>query len=181
MDTPDAFMIAFNATIGHEGDTLDLDPQDRGNWTSGRVGVGELRGSKYGIAAAFHPDVDIASLTRAEAEAIYRREYWAPIRGDALPGPLAVMVLDAAINCGVGAAARLVQQAVGVFEDGVIGAMTLNGVRTACMTRGLDSVCSEFLARRIVYEAATPAFRRDTLGLARRLSAQPYDAMKAAA
>ena len=34
---------AFKITVGHEGG-LTLHRQDRGNWTSGKVGVGELKG-----------------------------------------------------------------------------------------------------------------------------------------
>ena len=41
---------ALDETWGHEGG-LSLDPNDRGNWTGGKKGSGELRGTKYGIAA----------------------------------------------------------------------------------------------------------------------------------
>ena len=38
--------------FGHEGG-LSLDPNDRGNWTSGVIGKGELKGTKFGIASVF--------------------------------------------------------------------------------------------------------------------------------
>lgn len=77
---------------------------DPGNWTGGAVGVGTLKGTKYGISAASYPALDIAALTQAEAEAIYRRDYWEPSGAAALAWPLCLLVLDTAVLHGVGAA-----------------------------------------------------------------------------
>lgn len=104
---------------------LSLDPQDRGNWTGGRVGVGELRGTKYGISAAAHPDLDIAALTLAAAQGLFEREYWNPIQGARLPAPLAVCVADDAYNHGVDLAVRTLQHVLGVRVDGQVGEQTL--------------------------------------------------------
>jgi hypothetical protein len=57
--------------------------------------------TKYGIAKASHPNVDIANLTREQATQIYYKEYWLPIGGDALPQPIALVVFDSAVNVGV--------------------------------------------------------------------------------
>lgn len=50
--------------------------------------------TKYGITKREYPDLDIANITVADAVAIYRRDYWAKIRGDDLeygPGDNAVI------------------------------------------------------------------------------------------
>ncbi len=174
-----AFGVAFAATLRHEGGALDLTASDRGNWTGGKVGSGSLRGSRFGISAAAYPDLDIAGLTLADAETIYRRDYWTAIRGDGLPAPLAVMVFDSAVNNGVEAAATLLQASVGAVEDGVIGPATLAAVDAWAARRGVSGLCTEFLARRIVLMASIPEWGRDALGFARRLAAQPYNAMTA--
>ena len=44
------FILSFDRVIGHEG-LFQNDRDDRGNWTSGKIGVGELKGTKFGIAA----------------------------------------------------------------------------------------------------------------------------------
>ena len=49
-------------TLHHEGG-LSLDRRDTGNWTGGKVGLGRLVGTKYGIAASAHPMLDIRGLT----------------------------------------------------------------------------------------------------------------------
>jgi lysozyme family protein len=62
--------------------------------------------TNYGIAKRSHPNVDVAQLTRSEAALIYRAEYWDPIEGDALPEPVALALLDFAVNSGVSRAVR---------------------------------------------------------------------------
>ena len=56
------FEDAFARLIGNEGE-FDDSPKDRGNWTGGAIGVGELRGTKYGISAAAFPTLDIKAIT----------------------------------------------------------------------------------------------------------------------
>ena len=104
---------SFAVTQVEEGrSALSLDRNDSGNWTGGRVGVGRLEGTKYGISASAYPSVDIPGLTEAQAMALYRRDYWAMVAGDDLPIGLDCCLTDAAFNMGVGAAQRLAAQAI---------------------------------------------------------------------
>ena len=103
---------AFRIIIGHEGGFTD-DRRDRGNWTSGKIGVGQLKGTKYGIAAHAYPSLDIRNLTLQDARAIYKRDYWDRINADDLSAPLALAAFDAAVNSGVGAAKRWLAQCGG--------------------------------------------------------------------
>lgn len=102
--------IAF--TLEQEGGLVD-DPNDPGGLTN------------FGISQAAYPDVDIRALTRPDAESIYHRDYWATIAGDTLTGGVDLMVFDMAVNAGVGLSARLLQQCIGVGQDGAIGPETL--------------------------------------------------------
>lgn len=81
------------------------DPRDRGNWTSGTIGEGELRGTKYGISAAANPDLDIKNLTWAEADDIYVERYWIPSgaaeRWDQGLLALALVIMDGSLHSGV--------------------------------------------------------------------------------
>ena len=92
-------------TLRHEGG-LSLDRRDPGNWTGGKVGLGRLVGTKYGIAASAHPMLDIRSLTLDDAAAIYWRDYVVRPGFDALPLPLLLVVFDTGVNCGTGRAKR---------------------------------------------------------------------------
>lgn len=75
---------------------------DPGNWTGGRVGVGQLKGTKYGIAANTYPHLDIKNLTLADADAIYIRDYWPKAWGDDWPEGFDQITYDATVNSGPG-------------------------------------------------------------------------------
>ncbi|HLH50294.1 MAG TPA: glycosyl hydrolase 108 family protein [Roseiarcus sp.] len=102
----------FLATMKWEGgDRLSLDPRDPGNWTGGRRGVGALKGTKWGVAAATHPSLDIAALSADQALAIFLVNYWGPVGGDDLPAGLDHCVSDDAYNAGPSAALRRLRKA----------------------------------------------------------------------
>ena len=86
-------------TLRYEG-KLSMVRKDPGNWTGGAVGKGVLRGTKFGIAAASHPTLDIQALTLAQASEIYWREYCLAPGFDRLALPLAMVVFDAGVMSG---------------------------------------------------------------------------------
>jgi lysozyme family protein len=89
------------------------DPSDPGGLT------------KFGLDQRSHPNVDIRNLTEAQAREIYRHDYWNKIKADKISEPLDMVVMDIAVNNGVGRASKWLQGAVGAKEDGVIGPITL--------------------------------------------------------
>lgn len=112
----------------HEGG-YSSDRNDPGNWTGGVVGKGQLKGTKYGIAANSYPSLDIKNLTQAQAKAIYRKDYWNKLSCDDLPDGLDYTVFDSGINNGVNRAGKFLQSLVpGVRLDGVVGEATLKRV-----------------------------------------------------
>lgn len=118
------FKACMDEIFAHEGG-LSMIRSDPGNWTGGKVGVGELRGTKYGIAAHANPGVDIQNLTKAQAREIYRRQYWAKVRGDDLPAGVDLVAFDPAVNSGVRRGSQWLQRALGVTADGKIGPITV--------------------------------------------------------
>ncbi len=121
------FDQAFERLIGVEAG-FTKDPKDPGNWTSGRVNVGELKGTKYGIAASTYPHEDIANLTLERAKSIYYVDWWLAAGGDVLDSAIMYQLWDFAINSGMGNAKRMLQRTVGVTDDGKVGPVTLAAV-----------------------------------------------------
>lgn len=121
------FDQAFERVIGHEGG-FDDNPKDRGNWTSGKIGVGQLKGTKYGVSAATYPTLDIANLTLEDAKRLYLRDFWGSAGCDLVPIGMKFDLFDTAVNSGPGMAVRLLQRAAGVIDDGVIGPKTMLAV-----------------------------------------------------
>lgn len=121
------FDQAFAFIVGEEG-KLSTDPGDKGNWTGGRVNVGTLKGTKYGISAAAYPNEDIANLSLDRAKSFAKRDYWDHVSGDSLPAVIAFGLFDAAYNEGVSESIRLAQKALGLTVDGVFGQATFRGL-----------------------------------------------------
>lgn len=125
--------IALVNTFGHEGGYQNL-RTDSGNWTGGKIGAGEQRGTKYGIAAASYPREDIRNLTVQRAAQIYRRDFWGALRLDDVQSQIvANEIFDAAVNMGTGYQAKALQRAINragwpmppIAVDGAIGPATI--------------------------------------------------------
>ena len=171
-----AFDQAFSILIGHEGGFARTQ-QDSGDWTGGIVGVGTLNGTAWGISAASYPTIDIEHLSQDDAKAIYRRDYWAPVHGDDLPPPLALLVFDAAVNNDVKRATRWLQTAVGTTPDGQIGPATLAAIPIAVAHEGGAALCAEYMAQRMNFMGGLPSWRTFGLGWSRRLAMLPFQTL----
>jgi lysozyme family protein len=121
MDFNEAFIILFK----NEG-TLSIDKNDPGNWTSGAVGHGVLKGSKYGISAATYPDLDIPNLTIDDAKLIYKRDFWDKLKLDRLPNDISFDMFDCAVNAGISRAIKILQTTIDSKPDGIMGQDTIS-------------------------------------------------------
>ncbi|MBL8564732.1 MAG: TIGR02594 family protein [Hyphomicrobiaceae bacterium] len=68
---------------------------------------------------------------------IYQTRYWQPAGCALMPGALAFMHFDAAVNHGVGSAVRMLQEAVGAAVDGEIGPETRGAIARAPIRKTL--------------------------------------------
>jgi len=125
---------AIDFVLSYEGGFVD-NPADPGGATN------------WGISARSYPKLDIKNLTKEEAQEIYRCDYWNAVHGDELPGPLAMVAFDAAVNQGAGTAKRMLQVALDVTTDGIIGPRTIK----AAHDRGLDAVVRLLTERAVWY------------------------------
>lgn len=145
------FDRAFEIVIESEGGYAD-DQSDPGGETN------------FGISKRAYPKEDIRFLTLDRAKEIYKRDYWDAIRADELPYPINILIFDAAVNQGKKAAVRMLQEALKITVDGVIGKQTIKAVVAAS-----DSVCADYLSIRAVRYAGTHQFQRFGRGWMKRL------------
>jgi lysozyme family protein len=129
MGTDRAFEVAVAETLLHEGGYVD-DPDDPGGET------------KFGIAKRYHPDVDVESLTPAQARWIYYHEYWKPHGYAHLPAPVGAKLFDIGTNMNRADVHRALQRALRagghpVVEDGIIGPVTHGAVDDVAAQIGL--------------------------------------------
>lgn len=107
--------------LRHEGGYVDH-PRDPGGATNKGITLATLaayRGQPVTKA-------DVKALGLDEVAAIYRRNYWARIGGDALPSGLDYALFDLAVNSGVGKATR--------YRDATTGAPA-DRIRAVCTRR----------------------------------------------
>ena len=105
---PSRFEACIPLILAAEGGFVN-DPRDPGGATNHgitRRTLAEWRGQPVSIA-------EVRALSVAEAGAIYRARYWAPLGCDALPAGVDLMVFDFGVNAGPARALRLLRQASG--------------------------------------------------------------------
>lgn len=172
----DVFAAAVATVLAHEGGYQAM-PDDPGNWTEGKIGAGELKGTKYGISAAAYPALDIAGLSADDAAAIYRRDYWDRWGFAQLPAAIAAKLFDAAVNIGIEEAVRGLQRALRaagkplLVEDGKLGAATLAAAASVAPEIVLPALREALAGHYRLIAARSPAQARFLTGwLARAYS-----------
>lgn len=141
----DGFDAAMKFTGLAEGGYTNL-PGDKGgetNWGISDARDGKLDGNVCGVPTGSGGTmcVPVKLLSHDQALAIYRKEYWDSLLLSQLSVPVAVAVFDYGVNSGTGRAAKALQRACGVAQDGVIGAATV-GKANALGARSLAAaVC----------------------------------------
>lgn len=116
-DTAFERAVEYVLKPGHEGDELSQIPGDPGGLT------------RFGLSQRQYPALDLSKITRDQARALYRRDYWDRFGFGLLPATLACHVLDFGVNHGPEDAIRFMQRAlracgIQVSDDGVIGIQT---------------------------------------------------------
>lgn len=134
---PTAAAPLFEQALAHvlrmEGGWSD-DPYDPGGPTNKGITLAtfaRVKGRPLTPSSTAALTVDLRAISDDLVRSIYEGQYWLPARCAALPPPLALMHFDASVNHGVGAAARLLQEALDVEIDGDIGPLTLAAARAA--------------------------------------------------
>lgn len=159
------FDEAFERLLGHEGG-YSSDPDDRGNWTSGKIGQGILKGTKFGISAMSYPNLDIKNLRVDQAKEIYLKDYWIVAGCDQVPQEVRFDLFDTAVNSGPRTAAKLLQSAIGVMADGQIGPKTLLVLNTFPAARFL----ARFNGARLLAMTNMAGWETQNKGWARRIA-----------
>lgn len=113
----DPFTVGINFVLQWEGGYSN-DPRDPGGQTN--FGITDRRDGetdgKIDIDGDKIGDVSVPKLTKSEALAIYKREYWDACGCGNLPDDMAIAVLDTAVNCGCARALKWLKDSVDVYR-----------------------------------------------------------------
>jgi len=136
------FDVAHEFTYGWEGDLSD-DKHDHGGLTHWGVSFAFLSDfAKPTANAKFLRDLGVGplpvtrttirNLSPAQARAIFRAEFWEPLRLDDMPTQMGVLLYDCAVNAGRRQSVKLAQRGynacvthgVPLSVDGILGPLT---------------------------------------------------------
>jgi lysozyme family protein len=153
---------ALAAVLKHEGGYVNH-PADPGGRTN--LGVTQRVWESWTNQPA--DEAAMRALTPELVAPLYRERYWNAVRGDELPAGVDLAVFDAAVNSGPGRATRWLQQAIGVWPDGIIGPRTMAAVAQQDAADLIDRICD----LRLGYLKALPTFDVFGMGWTRRVAA----------
>ena len=152
------FNKAFDRVIGHEGGYVNhpSDPGGETNW-----------GVTRNTARAYGYNGDMRAMTREQAKPIYKTGFWDRIQGDKLHDAVAFQLFDAAVNHGIGNAVRMMQRALGVADDGIVGNVTLSALQAI----NPSDFVLKFNAQRLNFYTSLSTFGTFGKGWVRRIAA----------
>ncbi|HHF4132352.1 TPA: glycoside hydrolase family 108 protein [Haemophilus influenzae] len=114
------FLDIFNRLIGYEGGYVN-DPRDPGGETNWGIT------KRTALANGYQGNMRV--MTRDQAFKIYYSAFWLRYQCDKMPEAVAFQFFDAAVNHGLGNASRMLQRAVNVADDGIIGNVTIAAIK----------------------------------------------------
>lgn len=115
--------------------------EDKGNYNS----LGERVGTNRGISARFFEDImgfppsieDMKAISKEEAHILFKNEFWDKVKADSINNQaVAETIVDHAINAGVGAAGKIVQETLNKYfnktlvVDRSIGSVTVQAINS---------------------------------------------------
>lgn len=119
----DRYLDALARVLVHEGGYAN-NPADPGGATMSGVTQRTFDGYLR-LGKASRP---VRTITSTELGEIYRRQYWAAVKGDELPEGIDYVLFDGAVNSGPAQSIKWLQRALGVRVDGVLGEATIDAV-----------------------------------------------------
>lgn len=154
------FKVALKRVLKHEGGYVN-NPHDKGGETNYGVTIGTAR--QFGYTGSMR------NIPMTVVEEIYKARFWDALNCDEYATKygfaFAFQLFDAGVNHGACHAKRMLQRAVGVVDDGIIGKITKQA-----MNDKAHSLTDLFNAERIHFYTKISSFNHFGRGWMKRMS-----------
>jgi lysozyme family protein len=124
-----------------------------------------------------HPVESLKKLTKEDVAPLYEQKYWRPCYCEVLPRGLDFVVFSMGVNAGPGRSVKLLQSAIGILPDGIIGPRTRALISSS---NGADIVTKFSEARREYYKSLKtfPIFGKGWLARVDKEETEALDMIK---
>jgi lysozyme family protein len=129
--------------------------------------------TKYGIAQKANTEISVRDLNLESAMRIYYEKYWLAGKCDAFPFPLSIIHFDGCVNHGISRANKILQEAIGVDIDGIIGNQTLSAIKTLSqerIIRNISNIRTDFYNQIVQRKPSQQVFLNGWLGRISRVT-----------
>ena len=145
--------------------------QFEGGWSDNKADPGgaTMKGVTLETFRRLYPAAtrdDLRAISTDDLQRIYEKDYWIPVRGDDLPAGVDLAVFDFGVNSGPSRAAKALQGALQVTQDGKIGNETVKASKAAAAADIVQRVC----ARRLSFLRGLKTFVTFGKGWTRRVT-----------
>jgi lysozyme family protein len=165
------FRDCLELVLKHEGGFVNH-PKDPGGRTN--LGVTQRVWEEW----IGHPatEKDMRELTPAIVAPMYEMRYWRTSYCEKLPRGLDLLVFSMSVNAGAGRSVKLLQDAIGVVADGVIGPNTMAKINEA----NVETLIDKFSEARTAYYRGLKLFPVFGRGWLNRTDTERLEALQMA-
>lgn len=164
------FARSLELVLKHEGGWADH-PKDPGGATMKGITIATFRAY---LGRENVTKTELRNISDQMVAAIYRKNYWDKVNGDALPHGLDYAVFDFGVNSGPGRAVEMLQGIVGAKQDGVVGPATMLAINGYGVAKAIRELC----ARRLSWLRTLGTFATFGRGWSARVTRVEVDALK---
>ena len=133
------FFKSLEMVLKHEGGFVDH-PEDPGGATN--KGITHKTYSDF-LGRPLEDVSELKNIPDEHVQQIYKDGYWNRVKADQLSSGVDFCIFDWAVNSGPGRAAKALQKAVMVTQDGAIGPMTLAAVEEELPEEIIEKITKE--------------------------------------
>jgi len=133
------FFKSLEIVLKHEGGFVDH-PEDPGGATN--KGITHKTYSDF-LGRPLEDVSELKNIPDEHVQQIYKDGYWNRVKADQLSSGVDFCIFDWAVNSGPGRAAKALQKAVMVTQDGAIGPMTLAAVEEELPEEIIEKITKE--------------------------------------
>ena len=165
--------LKFTLLPENDGQPLHIDAHDPGGATNYGITWNTYRNYEKHNSFA-----DFRNMSQTDIQNIYYNLFWLPVHGDVLPVGVDLMVFDFGITSGTSRSIKLLQQALGVADDGIIGPNTISKLKLIQSATQISDCINSLKDKQLKFYQSLDTFKYFGHGWTNRTNARATASIK---